>query len=129
MDLPGDGILTATIDGENTKISLRSTQFRNGLDLRKIREAFQSRKLDDRQFPLRVKALRQWAALPRVRKRYAEGWIFIDRDMQADDNGEHLYRWVRRNHPQINAFFVLRKSSRDWDRLKKEGFRLLEFGG
>lgn len=55
-------------------------------------------------------------------------WLFMDRDTQADDNAEHLYRWVKKNHPEQRAFFVLRKESRDWQRLSEEGFELVGFG-
>lgn len=60
--------------------------------------------------------------------RYENAYLFMDRDVQADDNAEHLYRYVLRHRPDINAFFVLRKSSHDWDRLAHEGFRLIPFG-
>lgn len=55
-------------------------------------------------------------------------WLIFDRETQADDNAEHLYRWIQRNHPEHNAYFVLQKSSHDWRRLEKEGFRLLAYG-
>lgn len=63
-----------------------------------------------------------------TKKEYHQSWIFMDRDTQADDNAEHLYRYVRDNHPEKNIFFVLQKKSHDWSRLEQEGFRLLEFG-
>lgn len=55
-------------------------------------------------------------------------WILMDRDNQADDNAEHLYRYISQNHPQHEIYFALNKSSSDWKRLEKEGFNLLEFG-
>ena len=55
-------------------------------------------------------------------------WLFMDRDCQADDNAEHLYRWVRSNHPEQKCYFAITKDSADWDRLKKDGFNLLAFG-
>lgn len=63
-----------------------------------------------------------------TRERFANAWVFMDRDNQANDNAEHLYRWVRRHHPEINAWFVLTKSSPDWSRLAAEGFRLVAHG-
>lgn len=54
-------------------------------------------------------------------------WLFMDSDTRADDNAEHLYRYVRRYHPEIDSAFVLRKSSQDWNRLAKEGFNLVDF--
>ena len=53
-------------------------------------------------------------------------WLFADRDIEADDNAEHLYRYVMNNHPEQEIVFALRKDSKDWDRLEKEGFNLVE---
>ncbi|WP_210498302.1 bifunctional glycosyltransferase/CDP-glycerol:glycerophosphate glycerophosphotransferase [Vibrio crassostreae] len=55
-------------------------------------------------------------------------WLFMDRDYQADDNGEHMYRYVQKNHPNINAFFVLNRESKDWCRLEAEGFQMIPYG-
>lgn len=55
-------------------------------------------------------------------------WIFMDRDTQADDSAEHLYRWIRENHPNQKCYFALRKEAKDWNRLETEGFSLLPFG-
>ncbi|WP_433953873.1 bifunctional glycosyltransferase/CDP-glycerol:glycerophosphate glycerophosphotransferase [Curtobacterium flaccumfaciens] len=63
----------------------------------------------------------------RTRERYEDAWVFMDRDTDANDNAEHLYRWVRANHPEINSWFVLARGSKDWDRLRTEGFRLVAY--
>lgn len=55
-------------------------------------------------------------------------WLFLDRETQADDNAEHLYRWARKHHPGRRCFFVLERSSHDWQRLEQEGFALVAFG-
>lgn len=55
-------------------------------------------------------------------------WVIMDRNDRADDNGEHLYRWMRQHHPEVEAYFALGKDSPDWRRLKEEGFKLLEYG-
>ncbi|WP_410689505.1 CDP-glycerol:glycerophosphate glycerophosphotransferase [Campylobacter lari] len=55
-------------------------------------------------------------------------WLFADRDYEADDNAEHLYRYIMKNHPEQEIVFALRKESSDWERLEKEGFNLIEFG-
>jgi CDP-glycerol glycerophosphotransferase (TagB/SpsB family) len=65
------------------------------------------------------------ARLPFIRRRFAGCWLFADRDFKADDNAEHLYRWVMRNRPEQKIFFALRRDSPDWKRLKQEGFRLV----
>ena len=63
-----------------------------------------------------------------TRHEYVNSWVLMDRDLQADDNAEHLYRYIKEYHPEQKIFFALRKESRDWSRLEKEGFSLLDFG-
>lgn len=59
---------------------------------------------------------------------YKNAFIIMDRDSQADDNAEHLYRYIHQNHPEQNIYFVLSRESHDWSRLENEGFKLLPFG-
>lgn len=68
------------------------------------------------------------ARLPWIRARFRDAWVFVDRDINADDNAEHLYRWVREHHPEINAWFLLDRGVSDWTRLQAEGFRLVPPG-
>lgn len=75
-----------------------------------------------------VRLHRLLARLPAYKEQFRHAWLFLDRDTQADDNAEHLYRYVRKHHPAVNAWFLLREDSHDWPRLKAEGFRLLPFG-
>lgn len=75
-----------------------------------------------------IRAMRRLAASAPMRERFADAWLFIDKDSEADDNAEHLYRHVMRLHPEINAWFVLSRHSHDWPRLEREGFKLIPFG-
>ncbi|MGH3351035.1 MAG: bifunctional glycosyltransferase/CDP-glycerol:glycerophosphate glycerophosphotransferase [Nocardioides sp.] len=75
--------------------------------------------------PQRVKKL---ARSKKVRKKYHRAWVLMDRDTMARDNAETLYRHLREAHPEVNAWFVLSKSSPDWSRLKADGFRLVAYG-
>lgn len=77
---------------------------------------------------LKARLLRWVACVPPVRKRYEKAWVFIDREYEADDSAEHLYRWVMKNHPDINVWFLLTRDSYDWARLAAEGFRLVPPG-
>ena len=61
-------------------------------------------------------------------RKYGGCWLFVDRAVEAHDNAEHLYRYLARTRPDINSWFLLNRSSPDWPRLAKEGFRLLEPG-
>lgn len=58
----------------------------------------------------------------------SNAWILMDRDNQADDNAEHLYRYISENHPEQDIYFALKRTSSDWKRLEQDGFNLLEFG-
>lgn len=63
-----------------------------------------------------------------TKKMLQNAWILVDRDIQANDNAEHLYRYIHNNRADINAWFAIRKESKDWQRLSDEGFRLVDFG-
>jgi len=78
---------------------------------------------------LSLPILKESFAIPPVEEgsRFADAWLIMDRDESADDNGEHFYRWLMKNHPEQRAYFVLRKEARDWMRLEKEGFVLVDF--
>lgn len=67
----------------------------------------------------------RWYARTLGRAKYGEAWLLIDRDNQAQDNAEHLYRYLRTEKPDVNAWFVISRSSSDWSRLEREGFRLI----
>ena len=77
---------------------------------------------------IKVRLVHWLSQHPLVRRKFANAWVFIDRVESADDNAEHLYRWVRTHHPEINAWFVLLRSAWDWKRLSQEGFRLISPG-
>ncbi|TNO58459.1 CDP-glycerol glycerophosphotransferase family protein [Campylobacter jejuni] len=91
------------IDGEQSKISFNGKHYQS-INIKDIRQEFQKR-------------------LPK-----SNIWLLMDRDYEADDNAEHLYRYIMQNHPEQKIVFALRKESSDWERLKKEGFNLVEFG-
>jgi glycosyltransferase involved in cell wall biosynthesis len=51
--------------------------------------------------------------------RFRGAWLFQDRVHDADDNGERLFDHVRRERPDINAWFVLERGTPDWARLER----------
>lgn len=114
VSAPPTGRLVQLIDRVKATTSLRRRQLRRIVEGRSPRFL---RPLD-----------RITAAFARRDARYRQAWLFIDRDSQAQDNAEHLYRWVVQHHPEVNAWFVLTKNSPDWPRLKDDGFRLLAHG-
>jgi hypothetical protein len=65
------------------------------------------------------------AARARLYARFRDAWVLIDRIHDADDNGERLFEHLRRERPDINAWFVLERGTPDWDRLAATGERRL----
>ncbi|GAB1658252.1 CDP-glycerol glycerophosphotransferase family protein [Mannheimia haemolytica] len=55
-------------------------------------------------------------------------WVIMDRKDKGDDNAEHFYRYLMKNHPEEQIFFAISKDSSDWNRLENDGFNLLDFG-
>lgn len=54
-------------------------------------------------------------------------WILMDRKDKADDNAEHFYRYLKNNHPDQEIYFVINKNCKDWERLSRDGFNLLDY--
>jgi glycosyltransferase involved in cell wall biosynthesis len=73
---------------------------------------------------------RRLAGAKPARRKYADAWVFLDRIHDSGDSGEILFKHVRDNRPDINAWFVVVKESADYARLKSEGYgdRLVAHG-
>ena len=55
--------------------------------------------------------------------------VIFDSFDKAGDNGEFLYRRIAQDYPNIKATFILSNKSKDWARLKAEGFNIYPFEG
>lgn len=53
-------------------------------------------------------------------------WLFADSNLRADDNAEHLYRYLRHKKIDKKIYFVISKKSEDFKRLFDEGFNLVD---
>lgn len=106
-----NAILKIDIFGKPARISLAGKQHNNGVTYNQIVSHFVS------QIPKY-----------KVDKKYSNSWLLMDRNTQADDNAEHLYRYIKNNHPEQDIYFVLEASSNDWPRLSDEGFNMIAFG-
>lgn len=60
--------------------------------------------------------------IDRFPNKYTDAWVLSDRGAAANDNGEHLFKHLRNSRPDINARYVLDKTSPDWKRLVREGY-------
>jgi glycosyltransferase involved in cell wall biosynthesis len=121
------GVLTVEIGAEPFPISVFGRGAVTTIDLADMFAMHSARQAPTR-LSRRAARVRRISQSPAVKSRYANAWVLMDRDVEADDNAEHLYRFLRRSRDDINAFFVLRRDSKDWRRLEAEGFRLIPFG-
>lgn len=148
--LPGTGEVTASLGGTPLRVITGSADgvlrsfSPHGSRVRQLIDAFQvawGLMLNNRSELLRVLVHADLAVLSKgpgaswvgrlarlVRPRYRDAWLLMDRDDQAHDNAEHLYRYLHGHRPDINAWFLLNRSSGDWARLHAEGFRLIPYG-
>ena len=56
-------------------------------------------------------------------------WLFMDRQDISGDNGEHLFNYAINQKDDIKKYFVIKKDSEEYSRLKKEyGNNILAFG-
>lgn len=71
--------------------------------------------------------IRNLAKTPQVRNRFDGAWLIMDRIASGHDNGEYLYEYLRAERPDINAWFVVKKGTPEWRRLRDRGFRLIGY--
>ena len=48
-------------------------------------------------------------------------WIFSEKKTEARDNAYHFYKYIRTNHPNITAFYIIQDNSPDREKVKKIG--------
>ena len=48
-------------------------------------------------------------------------WLFMDRIDKADDNAEHLYAFSLSQKDPIKKYFIIKRDSNDYERIKKYG--------
>ena len=111
VPLEENGLLKVTINNIPTRLALAGKHHQQGVKGSLITQHFRDQKPDY------------------VKKGKFDGyWLLMDRETQADDNAEHLYRYIRNNHPEQKIIFALSEHSHDWARLEQEGFNLVAFG-
>ena len=54
-------------------------------------------------------------------------WLICERGYDAQDNGFIFYKYLVDNHPEINATFLIKKTSPEFEKVSKIG-RVIEFG-
>lgn len=138
------GRLSVTLDGQLAAISrTRSPRRRTSWSPRAVADAFAARRADAawastpralvRRF-LSLETWRSWlvralAQSPPVRRRYGGSWVLMDRVESGHDNAEHLFAHLQSEERSIRSWFAVEKGSKDWKRLRSQGFKhLLAYG-
>lgn len=64
-----------------------------------------------------------WCVLHTVRRKLLKQdiWLIREKRDEARDNGYHFYKYIRENHPEINAFYVITPDSVDRYKVEKYG--------
>ena len=89
--------LRILLDGETCDLMSNATHLGAMATFRELRGALESQSIDaDPAPPKTIAYLRHIAATPEARSRYDACWLFVDRPTKADDNAEHLYRYLHR---------------------------------
>lgn len=94
-------------------------------DLRKKIDPISEYPIVDKYLQYRLNLAKANGNLPQNYTSYKDAWVIMDRQDSATDNGYHFYKWVKKNHPTTNIFFVINRDSKDVPTLKSEEFNLV----
>jgi hypothetical protein len=121
-DLVFERTATAT-----TRVQPREVRRLTGSPSRRDRQLVARAQPTPTQGPALAAARR--AARASSRKRFADAWVLVDRIGAAADNAEAVFRRLRADHPEVNAWFVVAEGTPDWQRLRSEfGRRVVAHG-
>lgn len=112
-------------NGMKSRLSIHGKQYHNPLSLLQINKLYNGTTISaSKSFLDKI----NFSYVNSKKNKYFNAWLLMDRDTQADDNAEHMYQYISDNEKNINIFFILRKNSHDWNRLKNLGYKLISFG-
>ena len=109
VPLTNKGFLRIFVSSKKAIISMKGKRFLDGLDTLNIAKELAPEVINN------------------PNNGYKNAWLFSDRVDMADDNAEHLYRWVSKNYPDKKIYFIIDNQSNDWNRLISEGFNLIPY--
>ena len=119
--------VTIRVDGEICPLKCGEAQLGAIGAMAELVHALAPAAVDTHALPATVSAVRRAATQAATRAKYGDCWLFFDRDDKADNNAEHLYRYLLAIEKADKAFFVLGADLPDWKRLEHEGFHLIPF--
>lgn len=123
----GDELTVRAGDTKATLVGPRGVRIGERVSHAALRKILAPRPFDATQLDPEMRRIYAAAVSDEARDRFADCWVLMDRDNRADDNAEHLYRYLMSIGAAQDAWFALSPESPDWQRLRAEGFRLLAF--
>ena len=72
-----------------------------------------------KMFTIRYFALRFSYFVCKLFTKNKQIWITFDKLYKAGDNGEYIFKYIMENKKEINAYYIIKKDSLDYKRLKK----------
>ncbi len=55
-------------------------------------------------------------------------WLVCERSNEARDNGVWFYKYMIEQHPEVDCVYAIKKDSADFEKVKKIGGEIIEFG-
>lgn len=92
-----------------------------------LREAWKQTK--DKKVALQGTLLRIlfWILRNAYKKKHV--WVTFDKQYKAGDNGEYMYQYLRKNAPDVEPYYIIKRDSLDYPRLVKQDKKhILVFG-
>lgn len=81
-------------------------------------------RFDEDTYEYMEKAL-QWSTLTYRLNKKKDIWLIGERSDKAQDTGYHLFKYIRKNYPHINAYYVIKEDSPEYENVKPLGNVLL----
>lgn len=126
VDLSGGENLSVSAGGSKCELKIGGTHLGDFVQSAQVSQLLRNM---PRYVPSATEAeMRATVTSGTMRQKFGGCFLLMDRDTKADDNAEHVYRYLLRQHLDHKCFFVLREDSTDWPRLKDEGFKLVAYG-
>ena len=57
-----------------------------------------------------------------------EIWVTYDQLFKGGDNGEYFFRYVRKNHKDIDMYYIVNEDTKEYRDLKKRYGKVLKYG-
>lgn len=61
------------------------------------------------------------ALLLKNKTKYKDMWLVCERGDDAGDNGYHFFKYLREYHPSVNAYYLIDKKQKDYEKIKSLG--------